>query len=701
MRRHVPTRQGLAIAGGILLLAMWYGGTLWGTDRGIRNIEAQATTTAPPAPHAREPWRAMRFFGDPDAYHWLSFARDLRASGHLRVRYTFADNTPYGRDVHWAQLPIWSLAGLSFAIERAAGLSPPRALEWAGRLLMPLAGFLFCSALLWMASRWVHPLMGWLLAFPIAFSSLLDFHTLRPDHHGFQIAFACCSLLGLLCSGMGWHRPCHPARADDSPLLPPLVPARRRLVASGLFAGMALWMGATVFTFLLAAIAAGTALALIRSSTNDVPDDVVLQPNLFRWWGGAGAAASLFFYLIEYAPSHFSMRLEVNHPLYALCFLGTAECLRALARWKQGRSAFGLRDGLFAATGFLAAGILPLLVLFGPVAWYIPRSPLMLRLHKRFIIEFLPLWQQLSGQLLLDHATLLLLGGATLGLTGWLVKGRRLPFADRAPLHLLAVVSVWVFALFLWQSRWVQFVAPILVLFAGFCLLAAWRSRPPSQGPLRLPWLPILLGLLLLAQTVHAAHVALRPIRRMLRVESMDPLWFKYLLQRNVMLNLKATALDTPRRLILPAEMAPAAYYFGLGPGVASLYWENLDGLNATAEFLGDPLPGLHANEIARERGLTHVLLTYEPHDAFMFYHLLTGDTNRAAVPDTVGGALSNPQASLLPNWVRLDYRLSLEASRSIAIFIPATAQWVPFNLPIHFYAVQQDAAARPPPSPS
>ncbi len=688
MKRPAATRRGLpAILAGLLLLAAWYGAALWLADRGVRNVEAH-TALRPPTPDAAEPWRAMRFFGDPDAYHWLSFARDLRASGHFRVRRTLADNAPYGREVHWAQLPIWSLAGLSIALERA-GYPPPVALELAGRLLMPLAGFLFGAALLLMASRWLNPLVAWALAGSIALATFFDFHPLRPDHHGFQIAFALCSLLCLLGSGMGWHRTAAPRPSTRHDLLPTLASARRRFVASGLLGGMALWLGATVFAFLLFAIAAGTALALLRSEPADVRGGIACRPDLFRWWGWAGAGSALFFYLLEYAPSHFSMRLEVNHPLYALCFLGTAECLRALARWKQNRAAFQRKDALWGAAGFCAAALLPVLVLFGPAAWYLPRAPLLLRLHARFIIEFLPLWQKDYGAVYRDHGLLLLLGLAALALTGFLFRSRRMPFSFQAPVRLLAVFALWVLLLFHWQVRWDQFLAPAFILFAAFAWAAS--SESAGAGPARRgrAWPPILLGWLMLAQAGHAAYGALHPLLQMYRVETMDELWFKYMLQRNLMLQLKANAHGQPLRLICPAEMAPAIYYFGVGDAVGSLYWENLEGLTATAEFLGDPLPGARARAIARERGITHVLLNQGLDDAAMFYHLLDGKIDRAGLLGTVGGALSDSAGIRAPDGLRQDYVLSALGSASYSIYIPAIAQWTPFNIAVRIYSVE------------
>ena len=671
MQRHVPTRPNLAVAGGLLLLALWHGGSLWAIDRGIRNVEAHATMT-PPTPTAEEPWRAMRFFGDPDAYYWLAYARDLRASGHFRVRRTVADNAPYGREVHWAQLPIWSLAGLSALYERLGGLPAPLALEWAGRTLMPLLGFVFFSAVLWLLKSRLDPPARLLAVLAMACTCHYEFHPLRPDHHGFQIAFATGCLIFLLRGGLGWVR-----RADGggatSRLLPPPAAARREFVAAGVCAGLALWLGATVFAFILLAMAAGLALNLLLAG-GETPEHARPEPDLFRWWGATGAATALLLYAVEYAPHHFAMRLEVNHPLYALWFLGTAECLRALARWKTNRGAFRFRDGLCAGLGFWAAASLPLLVLFGPAAWYLPRAALLLRLHARVITEFLsPLQPNAIGVYLRDP--LLAQGVLALGCALFLLGGRRLPFEYRGFLRVLAVATGGVFLLFCWQGRWVQFLPPFFLLLAAVGLTALRQPNARLAPRARLP-LTALLTIMLLLQTAQAARVHVRLASRMLRVEQMDALWNRYMLQRNMLLQLKTVSNGRPLRLVLPVEMAPAAYYFGVGDSIGSLYWENLAGLTAASEFLAAPMPGARAREIARERAITHVVSLRTPEEAAMSCFLLAGRDDPATTAATLGYAMAQGGTGL-PDWTAPDYDLLVAASQPYYIYVPGIGRWI------------------------
>ena len=88
--------------------------------------------------------------------------------------------------------------------------------------------------------------------------------------------------------------------------------------------------------------AAGIVVALWLGASA-VRDGARFEPDVWRLWGRVGAALSLVFYLIEYTPSHLAMRLEVNHPFYALAWWGGAEIVGAAGAWALDRSRFERR----------------------------------------------------------------------------------------------------------------------------------------------------------------------------------------------------------------------------------------------------------------------------------------------------------------------------------------------------------------------
>lgn len=673
-------RNLLAGSVGVLLLALWFGGISWATDAGIRKFERN-TVIDPARPADAQPWRAARFFAEPDSYYWLSYARDLLAADAWRMRYTHADNVPVGRETHWAHPLIWGLMGIARLLE-AGGALPPLALELAGRILMPLSGWLFFSGLyLVLGHR-----LGWRLAALVVatMAAVLhwDFHTLRPDHGGFQLAASVFMWLGLLLGGMGWSRRASAPGALGR--LPTPASARRWFFVSSLFGGIGLWLGATVHLFSLAATAAGAAAVLVFIPPPAAKEPVEIWPNLWRFWGFSGAIVALVFYAVEYAPHHMGMRLETNHPLYALCWLGTAESLRTIALWRT-RGRLAGSAGVSAALGFGAAILLPLLIVFGPVAWFLPRTAIMLRLHAHHIIEFRTLFSYAGAQW---PQTFLLSFGVAVPATIWtllLLRRHQLPTARQLVLIPLCAVATIFTLLYFWQIRWEPFALAAGLLLAGF-LLADSRGLA-AVFPARSVWrhLPALMLGLFALQLAYGTFRLIAPLRQLLRVEKLDELWLKALLQRNLMLQLKAQFPDTPLRLVLPAEMATAAYYFGVGSSLGSLYWENPAGLVAAGDFFGDPLPGERARQIAVERGLTHVLMNSGAGDALMFYQLATGRSDQLGASRTVGGATARSGAPV-PSWLHPMPELDSVANPTYYVLVPKIGQWVPLTLPVSIY---------------
>jgi len=618
------------------------------------------------APEAPRAWCAQRFFVEPDSYYWLACARELRERGAWRMRTTTADNAPYGRDMHWSHLVIWGLMATARLLESAAGMPSPLALEWAGRILLPAAGAVFLGILFLLLGRRLGWLMAALATGALATSPevLWNFHGLRPDHHGFQLAFAAGMWLCLALGGMGRARPA----------------ARRWFAAAGLLGGAALWLGATVFFFSLCA-AAGAAV-FVRFAARTDADSAGWDPDLWRWWAVAGAAAGLGFYALEYAPGGLAMRLEVNHPLYALCWLGIGECLRALFSLPAGPKPAARKTVVLGAAGLLAATALPLLILFGPADWYWPRTEIMLRLHARHILEFRPLQTVAGNQWLWAWIKAAGVGVPALAGAAWLL-GQRRAAKWHDPLAGLWAIAVVFTGLYFWQVRWAPFAIVASLLLAAFWL-ASLRESAAGGGRM----LPAAIAALLAVQIAAGAVQTGQPLLKIWRVETIDALWLKTLLQRNMLLQLRAGRHGEPMRLMATPELAPAIWYFGVGDSVGSLYWENPEGLAATAAFFGDVLPGDRARDVARERGITHALITTGAFDALMFQHLATGRYSELEAAATVGGAAAQSGAKL-PDWLQAEPDLAAAASQTYGIAVPAAGGWVPANLPVQVYRVQ------------
>src|SRR5208283_5985091 len=102
----------------------------------------------------------------------------------------------------------------------------------------------------------------------------------------------------------------------------------------------------------------------------------------------AGCAASFAAYAIEYFPAQMGWRLEVNHPLYGLAWLGGGELICQLGRrWVPGAIP-GRSDSRLAVGGAILAGLLPAVALIARSRTFWVADPFLWRLHTAYIAEF-------------------------------------------------------------------------------------------------------------------------------------------------------------------------------------------------------------------------------------------------------------------------------------------------------------------------
>ena len=126
------------VAGGVIFIALHLVLFTIHTDRSARAFDARVVNAAPGA-------TAPRFFLDNDSYAWLAHTRDLMNSGDWRIRHTFMDNAPFGRELHWSHPVLWGLQGLTTLFMRWNQWPLARALDLAGVWIMPIFQFLVLS----------------------------------------------------------------------------------------------------------------------------------------------------------------------------------------------------------------------------------------------------------------------------------------------------------------------------------------------------------------------------------------------------------------------------------------------------------------------------------------------------------------------------------------------------------------------------
>ena len=115
-----------------------------------------------------------------------------------------------------------------------------------------------------------------------------------------------------------------------------------------------------------------------------------------------------------------------------------------------------------------------------------------------------------------------------------------------------------------------------------------------------------------------------------------------------------------PKVVMADPDLAPAMGYFGKFPVVASFYWENVEGIRDMAEFFGDEGEFRNAQEIARKRGISHIIVRSGPLFANYVFYLLHGFYDTEKAKTNLAALLTQGTGLGLPAWIRMDEELTL-----------------------------------------
>ena len=128
-------------------------------------------------------------------------------------------------------------------------------------------------------------------------------------------------------------------------------------------------------------------------------------------------------------------------------------------------------------------------------------------------------------------------------------------------------------------------------------------------------------------------------------------------MKKHLVLGLRDERKGKPMLVICAPDIAPLLYYFGRIPAVTSYYWENVQGLRDATAFFTDPGDAT-ARRIAKERGLTHVIVPAHSRLQALFSFIETGTMSATATPPTLAMRLSSNPGDL-PPWITLDEGLT------------------------------------------
>jgi hypothetical protein len=363
-----------------------------------------------------------------DGYHWIMHTERMLDGEGARIRRSSSDGPPGGREVHWSGSVRWWLAAVGTAYHLAhPELTRAQALErvapWANTLALALIVIAF-SALV--AARFGGPPAALFALGSVAVYPLYQYSAAGLlDHHGLAAMAAFAVVLFLAAGGAGWVRRTDADSTRDNALerLPPHVgkdrdtvgdwlphraAARRCFIAAGIAGGSGMWISAVTIVPVLIAVGLGVVIASgLPARTRGRSPTWEPDPQLWRLWGASGALTSVGFYLLEYFPADFGLRLEVNHPLYALGWLAGGDLLcrfGQLAEHKPNMPTAEPRPWLWILLDVVAIAILPAVVLLGRGAVFRVADPFLWALHEDYILEFQGLTTQLA---LLNHWQLL------------------------------------------------------------------------------------------------------------------------------------------------------------------------------------------------------------------------------------------------------------------------------------------------------
>ena len=568
-----PRPRWLVLAGAWLVCAVLIGAH----TSAVRDYLALLDQAAgPAAAETTTPLRQLIPARHADAQMWVRHTVAAQEAGAARTRFTTVDNAPVGRAVHWSSPPAWLLRAAARVQSAFSGQTGAPSLEGTlGWFNAPLFLTVLIALSAWTA-RQAGTAAGALLAIGMVGHPRFyeGFAPTNVDHHGLVAAAVLGMLLGLAFMGAGWSKQ-------------PAVPkaARRAAIASALCGAFGLWLSAaTVLPVIALAGAAALALALWRGAAAR-REGATFDPALWRWWGGVGAAASLIFYFVEYAPSHLSLRLEVNHPLYAMLWWGGAELVALGGNWAVARPP--LWRGLVAGLAVAAA---PLVILLGGRDVFLVSDPFVGAL-RHFVAEgkSLPAVAAQFGFrfVALDLASCLLLIPAA-----FVLWWRRDAAGIVAGFLTLAVTALAAMAVF--EMRWWLNVGP-----AQLALLLALLPLVPG---VRRGWLFALVGSLLAAHALVRIATDRAENRRgaVSATDLMQPLY------RDLAAALRRDQPEGEIVLLASPNASAGIGYFGRFATVGTLYWENASGLRAAAEIYSAP-DDAAAEEHLRARRITHL----------------------------------------------------------------------------------------------
>lgn len=614
----------------------------------------------------------------PPSYRWIADAQTMLAGGPWRVRQVEEENAPHGRSLHASSLYRWWLGAVATVSRAFTGESPGRAVERAALWADPILHVLFIVALTvflrWQFGRMVA-IAGTIAAaglFPLAASFVPG----MPQQLGLTRIVALASILALVPGILSVHG----ATADSS------AKARSWFIAAGILGGVGLWLDVAVQATVIVGLAAGGIFAAwiarrgvvsgaerarearrpaepavaaevarrsVADHTSTRPGTAAAAPGQpstglqgakptlpmlpWRAWGLATGVSSLVAYLIEFAPAHVGLRLETNHPLYAIAVVGLAELVHRACTWivagsapsrlkeaafsgsrgkheanpsgdsdstvqrhRSGAARRRVRDMVAISAAALAVLAAPITAAVFDAGWFWGNDPWAARLSGLVPVEADSTWEWIVRDGIGGTALATMLPAVAAAVLAALLLRSRTPGHG----HLaLAVATGPVMAAGLAAgpqlSGWSLLdVTIIALLVAG--MLACGLERTTQRHPL------LGFGVLIFVLIPGMAQVLPRRAERDVAATEQDVF---ALVERDLACWLRHRSENPNTTVLASPQVTSSLIHFGGLRGIATLDWENGDGVRAAIRIANAGLAE-EARALIEARGITHLVLT-------------------------------------------------------------------------------------------
>jgi hypothetical protein len=528
---------------------------------------------------------------DNESYGWIAEAQQMLAGGPIRVRTVVDENAPFGRPSHAASIYRGWLGSLSWIEHAISGKSLGLAVDAAAAFCDPLLHILAVLLVSLCALRFAGPLAGALSA--VAGAGLFPFASRflpgTPDDATLSVVCLLGSILPLV-TALGDRDAKSNARPEFS------------FSTAGIIGGLGFWINPAhqLVTTLGISLGAAAGIAMTAKSPGQSGGG-----RHWRTWSLAGAATVFLAYLMEYFPAHLGgWEMRSVHPIYAVTWLGLGEGLARLTEWKQKGQVASRRN--FVISVVLVVGAifaLPGAMWLAGNRGFLALDPLFFRLtsqpegvNAQNVVDWIREYGA-NGALVATCLPILILIRSSVVL----VRRRKNPAARDAILVTLVPALIFLGLACFQIRQWLLFDAALLpvVVATTFALSESSISRRD-----RWLWVGVVVVALVPGIFWQWPGASLAKDVVLARSQAIG------LVERDLAHWLSKRAQADGRPIVLAApKVTTSLNYYGNLRGLATLSWENQDGLSFALRVAISTSRDETA-ALLRSRGVNYIVLT-------------------------------------------------------------------------------------------